>query len=176
MITKTEVEALLLERSMIRHHQPRYNILLRDDKEYPFVRVDFKIPGLVFRRFVEEKDDNARYVGPFGNAGTLNGMLKQVFRVFPLIRCSPYEFKHAKRVCNYYHMKMCLGPCILDVNRDEYIQMLEQALDLLDGKTRMLRLRYARRCLKLQKEHFEQAARYRDQIGLLDTIRRIKQS
>ncbi|SMF33006.1 excinuclease ABC subunit UvrC [Pseudobacteriovorax antillogorgiicola] len=171
MITKTEVEALLLERSMIRHHQPYYNILLRDDKEYPFVRVDFNDPWPRIQKVRKRKDDGAKYVGPFGNAGVLNGMLKTVFRVFPLIRCSPYEFKNAKRPCNYYHMKMCLGPCVLDVSRDEYVAMVRQALDLLDGKNRDVKAEIRKKMFTAaQDEKFEQAARYRDQITLLESI------
>ena len=171
IITKTEVEALLLERSMIRHHQPRYNILLRDDKEYPFVRVDMKDPWPRIEKVRKRKDDGARYIGPFGNAGLLNNMLKTVFRVFPLIRCSPYEFKNAKRPCNYYHMKMCLGPCVLEVNRDEYLAMIEQALGLLEGQNKDVKKQLKEKMAQAAEfEKYEQAARLRDQISILDNI------
>lgn len=171
IITKTEVEALLLERSMIRHHQPRYNILLRDDKEYPYVRVQMKDPWPRIEKVRKRTEDGARYVGPFGNAGVLNSMLKTVFRVFPLIRCSTHEFKNAKRPCNYYHMKMCLAPCVLNVDRDEYTSMLEQALGLLEGQNQGVKQELKKRMTKAaEAERYEEAARLRDQIEVLDRI------
>ncbi len=171
MVTKSEVEALLLERTLIRHHQPHYNILLRDDKEYPFVRVQFKDPWPRIEKVRRRKDDGARYIGPFGNAGHLNAMLKTVFRVFPMIRCSPHEFKNAKRPCSYYHMKMCLAPCTQEINRTEYLAMLERALGLLEGRNKTVKTNLQERMLAAAaKEHFELAAQLRDQIKLLELI------
>lgn len=171
LITKTEVEALLLERSMIRHHQPRFNILLRDDKEYPYVRIDFNDPWPRIKKVRRRKNDQAKYIGPFGHAGLLNDMLKTVLRVFPLIRCSPHEFANTTRVCNYYHMKMCLGPCVYDVDRDEYISMLNQATQLLEGKSSEVRTQLTAAMHDAAKrERFEQAARLRDQIRTLEGI------
>src|SRR5690606_2982354 len=111
IMTKNEVEALLLERTLIKHHRPRFNILLRDDKEYPFIRVDFNANWPRIEKVRRRKDDGATYIGPFGNPGFLRVLLDATFRSFPLIRCSPYECAQAKRPCNYYHMKLCLGPC-----------------------------------------------------------------
>src|SRR4029079_12497399 len=127
ILTRTEVEALLLERTLIRHHPPRYNINLRDDKEYPLVRIDFNAEWPRINKVRRRKDDGATYVGPFGNAGLLNLALRNAFRIFPLIRCTPYEFKNAKRPCNYYHMKLCWGPCCLPVDRELYVQELRHA-------------------------------------------------
>ncbi|NRA63679.1 MAG: excinuclease ABC subunit UvrC [Pseudobacteriovorax sp.] len=176
MLTKTEVEALLLERTLIRHHQPRYNVLLRDDKEYPFVRIDFNDDWPRIRKVRRRKDDGAHYIGPFGSAGVLNTLLNTVFRVFPLIRCSPHEFKTVKRPCNYFHMKMCLAPCHKEVDRTAYVSMLKNALRLLEGrnqdlkKTLELKMKAA-----AQNEDFENAAIYRDQIQAMEKIG-IKQS
>ena len=116
MYTKTELEALLLERTLIKHHKPHYNILLRDDKEYPYIKVNFNDTWPRVEKVRKELDDGATYIGPFANPGQLSMLLKTIFRIFPLIRCSRYEFSNAKRPCNYYHMKMCLGPCVLDVD------------------------------------------------------------
>lgn len=171
MVVKTEVEALLLERSMIRHHQPYYNILLRDDKEYPFVRINYRDPWPRLQKVRKRRDDGASYIGPFANAGVLNGMLKTVMRVFPLIRCSPHEFANAKRPCNYYHMNMCLAPCVLEVNRQEYLAMLQQAAALLDGKNKSVKAQIKKKMLAAsQEQDFEKAAGYRDQIKVLNQI------
>ena len=176
IVTKTEVEALLLERTLIRHHQPRYNILLRDDKEYPFVRVDFSSPWPRIRKVRRRKDDGAEYVGPFGSAGVLNTMLRTMYKVFPLIRCSDHEFKTVKRPCNYYHMKMCLAPCHLKVDRDSYVTMIRDALKLLQGRNKDLKITLETKMkAAAQNEDFEQAAQFRDQIKALDRVG-IKQS
>jgi excinuclease ABC subunit C len=169
--TNNELEALLLERNLIRHHQPRYNILLRDDKEYPYIRVHFDDPWPRLKKVRRRKDDGAFYLGPFANAGLLNTMLKTISRIFPLIRCSPHEFKAAKRPCNYYHMNMCLGPCTLPVNRDEYVQMIRNAVAILEGKNQAVRKQLKSQMEQAaSEERFEEAAHLRDQLLALERI------
>lgn len=168
IICHTEVEALLLERTLIRHHQPRYNILLRDDKEYPYVRVNFLDPWPRIEKVRRYQNDGATYIGPFGNAGLLAVMLKMIYRIFPLIRCTPHEFKNAKRPCNYYHMKMCLGPCTLPVSRDTYVGTVRDALALLEGRNRhLVRDLQTKMGEAASTEKYELAAHYRDQINAL---------
>jgi excinuclease ABC subunit C len=172
MLVETEVEALLLERTLIRNHQPHYNILLRDDKEYPYVRIHFgdDWPRLeVVRR---RKDDGADYFGPFSAPGGLKQGLDAVKKVFPLIRCSTWEFQHAKRVCNYYHMKMCLGPCVLPVEKQLYHNMLHDAMDLLLGKNQEVLEKIHEKMLKAsEKEQYEFAGQYRDQIRAIESLK-----
>ena len=171
ILARNDVEAILLERNLIKHHQPRYNILLRDDKEFPFARIDFQEPWPRIEKVRRRRDDGATYIGPFGNAGILNTMLKTVFRVFPLIRCSRHEFANASRPCNYYHMKMCVGACCLDVDRSTYIQMLEHAVAILEGKTQDLKpLIEQRMVAAAEREQFELAAQYRDQLRALERL------
>ncbi len=171
MITKTEVEALLLERTLIRHHAPRFNILLRDDKEYPYLRVHFDDPWPRLEKVRRRKEDGAQYIGPFGSASRLSMLLKQVYRIFPLIRCSPHEFKAASRPCNYYHMKMCLGPCTLAVDRDLYITIMRGAVSLLEGNVQELKQTLADKMqLAAESEKYEQAAQFRDQIRAIEHI------
>lgn len=171
ILVSTEVEALLLERTLIKHHLPPYNILLRDDKEYPYVRIHFKEdwPRLdVVRR---RKDDGAEYFGPFTAPGSLRQGLDAIYRVFPLIRCSPWEFKNAKRVCNYYHMKLCLGPCVLPVSKDAYHAMLRDAMSLLQGKnSEVLATLEQRMQTAAENELYEIAGQYRDQMRALAAL------
>ncbi len=171
MLVKTEVEALLLERTLIKHHQPPFNILLRDDKEYPFIRIDFSAdwPRIEISR--RRQDDRAEYFGPFSAAGSLKTSLDAIKRVFPLIRCSTWEFEHAKRVCNYYHMRMCLGPCVLNVDKDAYKSMLRDAMALLEGKNdEVAKTLEGKMFMASEREQFELAASYRDQIKAIDIL------
>lgn len=172
MLVQTEVEALLLERTLIKHHQPQFNILLRDDKEYPYIRIhfgdDWPRIDIVRRR----KDDGAEYFGPFTAPGSLRQGMDAVRKVFPLIRCSPWEFQHAKRVCNYYHMKMCLGPCVLPVEPATYKAMLRDAMELILGKNQEVLNNLNERMMKAsEREQYELAAQYRDQIRSIESLK-----
>ena len=171
MLVKTEVEALLLERTLIKHHQPPFNILLRDDKEYPFVRIDFSADWPRMEIVRRRGDDRAEYFGPFSAAGSLKTSLEAIKRVFPLIRCNQWEFEHAKRVCNYYHMKMCMGPCVLKVDKEVYKSMLRDAMALLDGKNdEVVKTLQSKMLLASEREQYELAASIRDQIKAIDIL------
>ncbi len=171
ILTSTEVEALLLERTLIKHHQPPFNILLRDDKEYPWLRVDLNADWPRISKARRKKDDGATWLGPFGGAGFLRTMLDATYRIFPLIRCSPWEFANAKRPCNYYHMKMCLGPCTLPVDKAVYRAMVEDAVAFLQGKNKDL-ARKLREKMQLASDNqlYELAASYRDQLVAFESL------
>ena len=171
ILVQTEVEALLLERTLIKHHQPRYNILLRDDKEYPYLRVDFKAAWPRIEKVRKRKDDGATYLGPYGNPGFLRLLLETANRIFPLIRCSTHEFKTAKRPCNYYHMKLCLGPCTLPVDRDVYVAVLNNALAFLQGRNRFVAKSLKEKMIAASdREDFEGAAVFRDQLLAFESV------
>jgi excinuclease ABC subunit C len=171
IITQTELDALLTERSLIRSHNPKFNVLLRDDKEYPYIRVDFNEPWPRIEKVRRRKDDGAYYLGPFGSASQLATGLKAIGRIFQLIRCTRHEFAHAKRVCTYYHMKMCLGPCAMPVERVAYIQMMRDALDVLQGQNRETAKRLKEKMQTAAKDQsFELAAQYRDQLFALQKL------
>lgn len=165
MLVNTELDALLLERTLIRDHSPRYNILLRDDKDYPLLKIDYQNPWPRIRKVRRRDDETSTYLGPYGSAFSLNQMLDWVFRVFPLVRCSEHEFATAKRPCNYYHMKKCLGPCTLDVDQKAYHQMVHQAQSVIEGDNKSVvselkaQMRTASDAMR-----YELAAIYRDQI------------
>ncbi|MCX6130691.1 MAG: excinuclease ABC subunit UvrC, partial [Proteobacteria bacterium] len=171
MLTKTEIEALLLERTLIRHHMPHFNILLRDDKQYPYLRICLTDPWPRIEKVRRRNEDGAHYIGPFGSSSRLAMVLKQVYRIFPLIRCSPHEFKAATRPCNYYHMKMCLGPCTLPVDRRHYISVMQSAISLLEGNISELKASLENMMGEAaQKELYEEAALFRDQIQNLEQL------
>lgn len=171
ILVKTEVDALLLERTLIKHHQPPFNILLRDDKEYPYIRIDFHADWPRLEILRRRQDDRAEYFGPFSASGSLRTSLDAIKRVFPLIRCNQWEFEHAKRVCNYYHMKMCLGPCVMPVEKETYKSMLRDAMALLQGKNdEVLKTLNAKMLAASDREQYELAASYRDQIKAIDIL------
>lgn len=171
MLVKTEVDALLLERTLIKHHQPPFNILLRDDKEYPYIRIDFSADWPRLEIVRRRQDDRAEYFGPFSAAGSLRTSMEAIKRVFPLIRCNQWEFEHAKRVCNYYHMKMCLGPCVLPVEKETYKSMLRDAMALLQGKNdEVVKALQTKMQNAAEREQYELAASYRDQIKAIEIL------
>ena len=171
MMVATEVEALLLERTLIKEHKPRYNVILRDDKEYPYVRVDFNEAWPRIRKVRRRKDDGATYLGPFSYVSQLNTILDLAYRIFPLIRCTPREFAQRSRPCNYYYMKRCLGPCVLEVDAKAYKGMLNDVLDFLRGKKREVVDDLKEKMLAAaDAEDFEAAVRYREQINAIKSL------
>lgn len=170
ILTTGEVEALLLERTLIKHQKPRYNVLLRDDKEFPWLRINMQEQWPRIEKVRQKQEDGALYFGPYGHVKNLNLLLSLVRRIFPLIRCSRYQFKHVPRPCNYYQMKMCLAPCHFNVPRDEYLHMMERAMDVLRGKTQAVATSLNKEMRQAAKEEkFERAAQLRDQLQALQS-------
>ena len=171
IITQTEVESLLLERTLIKHHKPKFNILLRDDKEYPYLRIGMNEEWPRIEKVRRRQDDGAVYLGPFGSAGQLKILLDATYRIFPLIRCSRHEFETVRRPCNYYHMKMCLGPCKLPVEKSVYRSMMEDAIAFLSGRNKEvvknLKIKMGKAA---DDENFELAAVVRDQLQAFENV------
>jgi excinuclease ABC subunit C len=171
ILVETEVEALLLERTLIKTHDPKYNILLRDDKEYPYIRIGVSDPWPRVSRVRKRLEDGAVYLGPFGNVSLASSMLQLVYKIFPIVRCSDHEFQNAKRPCNYYHMGLCLGPCKLPVERSTYMATIEDVSDFLRGRTSDVAAKVKTRMLTAAShEEFELAGRYRDQLFALENL------
>ena len=178
IIVKSEVEALLLERRLIRTHQPRFNILLRDDKNYPYLKVDFKQPWprlLVVRQRI---DDGAQYFGPFSCQQSLWSTYELVHRTFPLVRCSTYEFETTKRPCNYHSMKLCWAPCHKKVDSAAYHSMMRDVIDIIKGKGQAsFKKKLKDKMIKAaEDENYLLAARYRNQITALDNVTKLHNS
>ena len=140
--TGTEKEALLLEASLIKKHRPRYNIVLRDDKEYLLFRIGtaHAYPRIEIARRNQHKgkDRQARFFGPFSSGAAARETWKLIHKHFPLRRCRDRAFANRTRPCLYYDIGQCLAPCALSVPREEYQALLNKAVLLLSGKSREL--------------------------------------
>ncbi|WP_419851229.1 excinuclease ABC subunit UvrC [Candidatus Poriferisocius sp.] len=165
----TEVEALMLEYSLIQQHQPRYNVRYRDDKSYPFLcvtMVDEWPRAMVIRG---RKRKGNRYFGPYGHAYAIRETLDQLLRTFPIRTCSDNKFNHHARLgrpCLLYHIEKCAGPCVGEVERGRYDEMVDDLLSFLGGDTdevvKRLEDDMAQASAALE---FEQAARCRDRLA-----------
>ncbi|MFN7948012.1 MAG: excinuclease ABC subunit UvrC [Blastocatellia bacterium] len=173
IITDTETEALVLESNLIKLHKPKYNVMLKDDKQYPHLKLTLNepFPRIMKTRKVEK--DEAAYFGPYLPASLADKTVTLINREFQLRTCSDevYEiYKRAGRPCMEYQIKRCLGPCQKDLcSPKEYDEVVRDVKMLLDGKDKELAASLEERMLKASEEmRFEQAAKYRD---LLKTVR-----
>lgn len=167
ILTTTEKEALILESSLIKKHRPRYNVILRDDKNYPLIKVTVKDvwPKVVVTR--RRLRDGNRYFGPFASTASMRLTLKLLHSMFPLRRCK--TVRPRKRPCLNFQMGRCLAPCAGLVSKEKYHQMVEEALLVLEGKNDELRKRLQIKMTEASdKTAFEKAAMYRDQIKALE--------
>lgn len=170
--TGTEKEALLLEASLIKKHRPRYNILLRDDKEYLLFRIqtDQDFPRLEIIRKSSLKGQNIskarnKFYGPFSSAQAAKETWRLIHRSFPLRRCRDRAFANRSRPCLYYHMGQCMGPCVLDVDKKNYAAMIRQVDLLLTGRSDELVVDLEKDMYKASDEmEYERAAQLRDQL------------
>lgn len=136
IVTKNEVEALVLECNYIKENKPKFNVMLKDDKSYPYIKITIndKYPTLTVTR--RKLDDKSIYFGPYTNVGAMREVLDMIKQVFPLKRCRQNLSKSSsKGPCLYYHIGRCLGPCVNDVNLNEYKKMIDQIVMFLQGKT-----------------------------------------
>ncbi len=165
IVTRSELEALILESNLIKRHRPRFNVVLRDDKQYPYLRLPIKedFPRLSIVRRVQK--DGALYYGPYTPAGALRETLKVIRKVFPLATCEIDIDGKAERACIEFEIKRCMAPCIGNQSRDEYHQIVKQVRQFLEGRDREL-LDGLRQAMEqaAEREEFEEAARLRDRL------------
>jgi len=133
IVAASELEALMLENNLIKKHRPKYNIILRDDKQYPYLKLTFgeDWPRLIIVRKIE--DDGARYFGPM-NGGEAREMLRLIKRLFPIRWCKETPLRQRKQPCMYYHIGRCIGPCVDPISKKEYMNLCKGIAALLDGK------------------------------------------
>lgn len=165
LLTGTEKEALLLEEGLIKKHRPRYNVVLKDDKQYVLFRLDRKaeFPRLAVTRKVVR--DGSVYFGPFTSGAAARTTWKLLGKVFPLRKCSDHVFRNRIRPCLYHHLHQCLAPCVLDVDRAVYMDMVRRVEMLLSGKSGELLTTLEKRMAEASAAmEYEQAALLRDQI------------
>ena len=170
-ITRSDNEALLLEYNLIQSLKPRYNIMMRDDKSYPYIRLtDDDFPRLVFYRGSTRK--SGRFFGPYANAGAVREVLGQIHKIIPLRQCEDGVFKNRTRPCLQHQIGRCSAPCTGGISRQEYLEDVEQASLLLSGNDSTLDSELNGRMEASAAElRFEDAARYRDRIRQLRKIK-----
>ncbi len=160
----SETEALILECNLIKKYRPKYNILLRDDKTYPYIKITNEdYPRVVKTRIV--KKDGSRYFGPYSDAGAVNKIVDLLNASFALKRCSATSFPPGFRPCLNYHINQCKGVCSGEVDRRVYMESIEGAREFLNGKNGKILNRLKERMLEASDAlNFEEAAQYRDYI------------
>lgn len=171
ILTKTEVEAFLLEASMIKKHRPRYNIRLKDDKNYPYIKLTLqdKFPRLYLSRKV--KQDGARYFGPYTSSHSVRETIRFLNRSFQIRDCTDHMLQTRKRPCMTYEIGRCTAPCVKYVSEAEYKAHLQGAVDFLKGGSDQIVVDLeAKMFFEAEKEHFESAARLRDAVKSLKWI------
>jgi excinuclease ABC subunit C len=171
IVTHTEAEALLLENNLIKSLKPKYNVLLRDDKSYPYIYLstDHDYPALSFRR--GSRRGKGRYFGPYPSAGSTRETLQVLQKIFPVRQCEESFFRNRSRACLQYQIKRCSGPCVGLVSAQAYAQDVQHAVLFLEGKTNQVVDELVARMEKAAAElNFEQAAVFRDQIKHLRRI------
>lgn len=168
-VTRTETEALLLEQTLIKQLRPPYNILLRDDKSYPFVFVTDRhpYPALEYKR-ARQRSDNGRYLGPYPSSGAVRESLALMQKIFHIRNCEDSVFAHRSRPCLQYQIQRCSAPCVDYISAEDYRRDLEHAVMCLEGKSESVTQELMEAMEKAsQALNFEEAARLRDQVQQL---------
>ena len=170
-VTSSEQEALILELNLIKRHHPRYNVRLKDDKTFPYLKIDASEdwPRVHITRRLEE--DGGRYFGPFASARSVRQTLKLIKGIFPFRSCSKSITGTAPRPCLEYHIGHCLAPCIGAASREEYAEVIKQVILFLEGKQeRVVQQLKSKMAKAAEGLDFEMAARLRDQIQAVDRV------
>ncbi|WP_018995148.1 excinuclease ABC subunit UvrC [Thioalkalivibrio sp. ALJ2] len=169
-VTHTEAEALLLEANLIKRHRPRYNVLLRDDKSYPYIFVSGQeYPRLGFHRGAKKK--GVRYFGPYPSAGAVRESLALLQKLFQVRQCEDSVFAHRSRPCLQYQIGRCTAPCVGYITPEEYARDVESSVQFLQGKSEVVIADLMQRMeAASERLDFEHAARLRDQIARLRQI------
>ena len=149
IVVDNEAEALILECNLIKKNKPKFNVLLKDDKTYPYIKITLneEYPTIYTTRRI--LNDGAKYFGPYANSGSAKEMVDFIKQKFKIRQCR--NFKSNKRVCLNYHIGRCLGPCVNNVSKEEYRKQIDEIIDFLDGK--------AANVIKNLKLEIEQAAK-----------------
>ena len=169
--TSNESEALLLEANLIKKHKPKYNILLRDDKSFPFIFMGNKDKWPQIKKHRGKKNKEGFFFGPFASAGSANWTIKMIQKIFHLRVCDDTVFKNRERSCILYQIKRCSGPCVGYINETEYKQTVKDAIEFVSGKSRKIQKNLSNQMEKASEElDFEKASILRDRIKSLNII------
>ncbi|BDH62512.1 UvrABC system protein C [Lysinibacillus sp. PLM2] len=166
IVTSSDLEALILELNLIKKHDPKYNIMLTDDKTYPYIKItNEKYPRILTTRKV--KKDKAKYFGPYPNAGAASETRRLLNRIYPYRKCN----RLPDRVCLYYHLGQCLAPCVKEIDPKVFDEMTEEISKFLQGGYEEVKENIEKKMLEAaEKLEFERAKEFRDQIQHIETV------
>ena len=169
IVTDNEAEALILECNLIKKNMPKFNVLLKDDKTYPYIKVNVKAeyPDVYITRRI--LNDGAKYFGPYANAGSAKEMVDFIKTKFKIRQCKTFKYKD--RPCLNYHIKKCMAPCMGYISKEDYREQINQIIDLLEGKTEKIMKQLKQEMEEASKKlEYERAAYIRDKILAIDNI------
>jgi len=170
-VTNTEAEALILEYNLIKQHKPRFNVILRDDKSYPYIYVSTRhsFPRLQFHR--GPRKGKGRYFGPYPSTRAVRQTLNELQKLFLVRQCQDSYFRNRTRPCLQYQIKRCTAPCVDLISKEQYAKDVDAAIEFLEGKNQSVIDRFVDRMEQASADqHYERAARFRDQISRLKEI------
>ncbi|CAH2214953.1 excinuclease ABC subunit UvrC [Tepidibacter aestuarii] len=174
IITDSEIEALILECNLIKEYRPKYNVLLRDDKTYPYIKITLNEDYPRVLKVRKIKKDKAKYFGPYTNISALNQTLELIKNMYPIRTCSidiNKAIQRKQRPCLNHHIKRCIGPCTGNVTKQEYMEMIDEIIMILSGKIENLKKDLQMNMELCSKNfEFEKAAKYRDKIISIENI------
>jgi len=169
--TNNESEALLLEANLIKKHKPRFNILLRDDKSFPYIYIGYKDKWPQLTKLRGKKSKDGYYFGPFASIGSANWTIKMLQKIFQIRVCDDTVFKNRERPCILYQIKRCSAPCVGHIDKEQYKKTVADAIDFISGKSRKIQKNLSKEMELASKElDFEKAAVSRDRIKALTQI------
>lgn len=171
IVTDSELEALILEANLIKRYRPRFNVRFRDDKQYPYIKVNWQdpYPRVHLTRRVER--DGARYYGPYTSSQAVSQTLDALRKIFPFLTCTREITGKDRRPCLYYHIRRCAGPCIGAVTQEEYREIVAQVCLFLEGHTEQVLAHLQQKMQEAAEAlQFERAAQYRDQIRAVQAV------
>ena len=169
IVTDNEAEALILECNLIKKNRPRFNVLLKDDKTYPYIKIDIKsdYPNVVITRKII--NDGSKYFGPYANPGAAKEMLDFIKQKYKIRQCK--NFKSETRACLNYHINRCLGPCMGYISKEDYRKQIYEIIDILEGKVEKVLKNLQNEMLKeANNMNFEKAAYIRDRMLAIERV------
>ena len=171
IIVENEAKALLLENELIKKLEPKYNILLKDDKTFPHLVIDVESDFPALRKYRGKRNDKSKYFGPFASVLAVNNVLDTVQKAFLLRSCQDYVFHNRERPCLQYQIKRCSAPCVGKISREDYHKLVREAVDFLDGKNTKIQEELSQKMQEASDNlEFEKAVVLRDRIRALTNV------
>jgi excinuclease ABC subunit C len=171
IVVGSELEALILEMNLIKRHKPRYNVRLKDDKRYPYIKVHWQDPFPKVTVTRQMKQDGSRYFGPYTSVWAVHQTLDVLRKIFPYLTCNREITGEDTRACLYYDIKLCTAPCIGAITREDYRQIIDDLCKFLEGRTGPIVTRLTEEMEKASEAlRYERAAAIRDQLQAIDKV------